>query len=792
MLDGLEGIVQIKDDVVVHGKGQQHDIRLRLVLERFRKYNVTLRPEKCKFGRPEVLWFGNIYSRQGMSPDPTKVKIIKDWPAPEDKSAVKSFLQTVQFCSTYMRMGAGETYSDVTKPLRRLTQHGVRFKWDQECQDCFEKLKVTLCSDTVMVNYDTSRSTRLYVDHGPDGVAACVTQRYDVPGKREPEWRPVTHTSRALKAAEKSYSKVEGESLGVLSGIMTNKMYLYGTKFEVVVDHRPLVSFYNSKNRSAPVRVDRHRSKLLGFRFKVKYEPGSSNPCDYGSRHSVPDRKHTRQEREELGIEDEEEDSEFAVNRLIEDNLPEAVTKEMLQQAVKDDKELRTVFEDVRVGKMSPTTTASYYSKVFEELTAWDGVLLKGEQLVIPPSLQADVIALAHEGHGGGEGLTIRLLRERVWFPRLARLTKEYVASCHPCTASVPGNAPAPITTRPMPEGPWLEVAVDFKGPIGGPRGFYLHTVIDTYSRYPEVAVVSSTSFDKLKPKLDETWARHGYPEKVIHDGGPPYNSHEWRKYAKRSGFISDLCTPEHPQSNGLVEKFNASLVKVTHAALAEKRDPKEAVQKFLMMYRSTPHSTTGKTPSQLLMNRKLRLKVPSFIPGPDSADHREAKMMNREAKLKQKSYADKHRRARERKVEVGDSVLIRQKKTTTKPPWNPDPFKVIEVKGTQIMGKRGEERKTRNVEKFKVLKERPEELRIKKREKEEEDSGDEFDLLPRGRRQQVEAEEQEQLEGQQQMEEGRAEVIQPRISSRQRRQPDRYGDEQTDQQAKEKQKSPQ
>ena len=369
---------------------------------------------KCQLGRQEVKWFGNIYSRQGMSPDPEKVVTIKNWPAQTEKSQVKSFLQTTQFCSPYMRVGQGKTYIDLTKPLRKLTNKSVRFKRDQECQHSFDALKDLLCADTVLVSFDPSRATRLYVDHGPDGLGSTIAQKYDVPGKRQPDWRPVVHHSRALKSADKGYSKVEGESLGLLSGMMIHKQYLYGCKFEAVTDHLPLLAFYNSPNRPAPVRVEQHRSKLRGFRFRLLYESGNKSPCDYGSRHPPPDHDYTKQEREEQGLEDEEEDQEHLVNRLVEDNLPPAVTMVMLKQAMQEDKMMKQLLGEVETGKASHSTKQSEFSGIFQELTANDGVLLKGDTVVIPTSLQANVIALAHEGHSGGDS-TAKILRERVW-----------------------------------------------------------------------------------------------------------------------------------------------------------------------------------------------------------------------------------------------------------------------------------------------------------------------------------------------------------------------------------------
>ena len=225
------------------------------------------------------------------------------------------------------------------------------------------------------MNYDSNRSTRLYVDHGPEGIASTVTQRYDIPGRKTPEYRPVTYSSRSLKKAEKGYSKVEGESLGVLSGIMTNKQYLYGTKFDVVVDHKPLLPLYNSPGRPAPVRVDRHKSKLLAFRYKLIYEPGSSNPSDYGSRHPVPDREHSTEEKAELGIKDEE-DLEFSVNRIIDDHLPDAVTVEVLKHQSGKDEVMQRIMEEVKTGEMSKATRDTVWGKIFEELTVANGILL--------------------------------------------------------------------------------------------------------------------------------------------------------------------------------------------------------------------------------------------------------------------------------------------------------------------------------------------------------------------------------------------------------------------------------
>ena len=132
-------------------------------------------------------------------------------------------MQTAQFCSIYIRGKGGETYSDPTKPLRELSKKGVLFKWGEKCQESFNSIKEALMGNQLMAAYDPKKATRVYVDRGPDGVAATLAQEdpsLQVGGERC--FRPVNYTSRALTEKEKRYSKVEGESLGVVFGILSN------------------------------------------------------------------------------------------------------------------------------------------------------------------------------------------------------------------------------------------------------------------------------------------------------------------------------------------------------------------------------------------------------------------------------------------------------------------------------------------------------------------------------------------------------------------------------------------
>jgi hypothetical protein len=265
------------------------------------------------------------------------------------------------------------------------------------------------------------------------------------------------------------------------------------------------------------------------------------------------------------------------------------------------------------------------------------------------------------------------------------------------------------MAIRSTPDSVWSEVQADFKGPVGG--RYYFHVVIDQLSRWPEVEIVSSTSFDKLKPALERSWALLGIPDQVTHDNGPPYNSRRWREYAKEKGFKLNPCTPEHPRANGIVERFMGVLVKTVHAAIAAGKDVQTEVQRRLLNYRNTPHPSTGKTPSEMIMLRRTKTKIPSIRRTIEPVIHKEAKQKDAETRVARKEIFDKKHKVKEQIIQPGDQVLIKQQKTTIKPPFDPTPYDVTEVKGSQVTARRGAKVRIRNMAKVKLLRKRPEHL---------------------------------------------------------------------------------
>lgn len=134
------------DDIIIIGKSfDEHLKNLRDVLERLRTANLKLSPAKCHIFKKEVKYLGHVVSQTGISADPDKIRVVQEWPEPQDKHQVRSFFG---LCTYYRKFILG--FANIAKPLTRLTEDGKDFVWDEECRTAFNCLKRALTSAPVL------------------------------------------------------------------------------------------------------------------------------------------------------------------------------------------------------------------------------------------------------------------------------------------------------------------------------------------------------------------------------------------------------------------------------------------------------------------------------------------------------------------------------------------------------------------------------------------------------------------------------------------------------------------
>ena len=162
-----------------------------------------------------------------------------------------------------------------------------------------------------------------------------------------------------------------------------------------------------------------------------------------------------------------------------------------------------------------------------------------------------------------------------------------------------------------FPSAPWQHLAADLLGPL--PSGDYIFVVVDYYSRFFEMEFTKSITTEKIVSLMSKMFVTHGLPCSLRTDNGPQFISDHFKGYLKKNGIEHRRTTPLWPQANGEIERQNRTILKRLRISQAEGRDWRSQMDDFLMMYRCTPHSTTGVSPAELLFDRKIRTKLPQL-----------------------------------------------------------------------------------------------------------------------------------------------------------------------------------
>ena len=344
-------------------------------------------------------------------------------------------------------------------------------------------------------------------------------------------------------------------------------------------------------------------------------------------------------------------------------------------------------------------------------------IILRGTQIVVPTSIQTRVVQLAHEGHLGCEKVKSRI-RQSFWFPGIDAKVTKYIATCRACAVNKPKERHPPLKMQAMPEECWTVIAADFCGPT--PSNTYLLLVVDEHSRFPFVVEVNSTGHASTIKGLTTLFSMFGIPKTVKTDNGPPFNGKDFAEFLGTYGVRHQRSTPLWPEANGMVERFVRTVKKALRTSVAEGENWKAILPDFLLAYRNTPHASTGVSPAQLFLGRKLRDKL-SLSTGriqPESDPANIVKLaMNQDAKHKlyNKSYGDKNRHVSPRTVKEGDKVFVRpdKKPTSFAPRYDPQPYTVTEVRGTAVTAARDDKSLTRNVSWFTPAEVQPEENQL-------------------------------------------------------------------------------
>ena len=628
LFEGIEGVLTYQDDLICWASTEEeHDRRLKAIMERAQEVGLKFNFNKCQFKMPELVFLGHSLSKEGIKANKEKVIAIDNMPTPTNKQELQRFLGLVTYFGKFI-----PNLSSITEVLRKLLEKNVAWHWYEVQQEAVNELKKCLMGKTVLKYFDPKKSVRLSVDASQSGLGAVILQEH------EEGWAPVAYASRALTSAERSYAQIEKETLAIVFGCERFSQYVYGQKaVKIDTDHKALEAIFEKPLSSCPPRIQRFLLRLQRYDLRVKYTPGKYM--------FVPDALSRAYLETKIKPEIDESDMCCYVDMIVS-NLPITESKcEEFKRVIEQDETMQCLKSAILCGwpsqKSCPSEIMPFWTYQ-EELTVVDGLIMRGERIVVPKVLRPEMLKRIHEGHMGIEKCKIRA-REVLFWPGMSSQINDMVSRCSTCCEYRSKQQKEPMVLSPLPTMPWQRVASDlFKL-----ENLDYLVVVDYYSRYPEIALLKDTTSSTVITHMKSIFARHGIPSELMSDNGPQYSSELFKLFAQEWEFRHTTSSPKFPQANGLAERTVQTVKNLIKKAIKNGKDPYMAI----LEYRNSPMGDGLESPAKLLMGRRLNTKLPCI----DKLTVSE-KMQNKQSY--QKKYFDLGSKELEG-LETGDTVRI-------------------------------------------------------------------------------------------------------------------------------------
>jgi len=605
ILRDLENVFCFIDDILVKGINFDDCVeKTKLVLHKLNEYNVRLNLQKCTWFVPEVNYLGYVITGDGRKPNPDKVMQILEMATPTSAKQVSTFLGMLSFNSVFC-----PNLSTVVKPLRHLTEKNVPFTWSPECQKSFDDAKKLLSSDSVLMHFDPKLPIGVSADASPVGLGGCLYHVVEINGvKRE---RPVIFVSCTLTPTQQAYAQIDREAFALVFVVTRLRKFLWARKFTLCTDNQPIAHIFNP-GKGVPIQAA-HRLQhwaviLQGFQYTL---------C-----HRKSELMATVDALSRLPSKETFEDN-ISVNFVSPQELPINVSV-CSTETVKDpvmNKVMSLVYSGWYGTKPTDEALRQYFN-VRNDLSILQKCLMIGNRICVPPTLRKAVLQMLHNGHPGIVRMKA-LARMYVWWPGMS---EEIELFCNQCNSCAVVNIKESKVFVPWPEAKhaFERVHIDFFELTK--VNFFIYA--DSYSKWLHVQRMSSTDCVSVITVLMSIFANVGYPKKLVADNGPPFCAEDFVAFLTKCDIVLLHSPPYSPASNGQAERSvqiakkalkkmfldvpstQSSSTEVLYNSVADQH-----VSSFLLTYRNTPTTTTGKTPNELIFSFRPRNPLSGLLP---------------------------------------------------------------------------------------------------------------------------------------------------------------------------------
>lgn len=641
VLRGLQNsicLVYLDDIVVFSTSLQEHIINLEKVFQRLRESNFKIQMDKSEFLKLETAYLGHIISNEGIKPNPDKIKAIQSYPIPKTPKEIKQFLGLIGYYRKFI-----PDFARVTKPMTQCLKKGRKVTLDSEYTKCFELCKSLLTNDPILQYPDFNKEFILTTDASNVAIGAVLSQGTVGSDK------PISYASRTLNESELNYSTIEKELLAIVWATKYFRPYLFGRKFKIYTDHRPLQWVMSLKEPNA--RLTRWRLKLSEYDFEVIYKKGKLNTnADALSRVEIhneeissiavnPTNKepslsgsstatvHTNSENPilEIPITDDPLNKfhrqirlsivgdikrrpvitkPFDTHTRISIQLSESNLENDLVNAIKEYVNPKVKTALLITPPLALYTIIPILQDKFRS-SAMNLVLAKTEVENIKEYLrQQDIIRLYHDGKTNHRGINecYLALSRRYYWPKMREQITKFISDCTICGQAKYDRQPikqqfniVPPATKP------LEIVhMDL---FTTDNEKYL-TFVDVFSKYAQAYHLRDGTALSIIQALLIFATHHGLPLTIVTDNGTEFTNQMFSEFTKLHKIIHHKTLAHSPNDNGIIERFHSTLLEhLRILRLQRKNEPAvNLIPYALLAYNSSVHSFTKCRPFDLLL----------------------------------------------------------------------------------------------------------------------------------------------------------------------------------------------
>ncbi|BES98482.1 Hypothetical protein NTJ_11291 [Nesidiocoris tenuis] len=383
--DGIEGVVVYFDDVIVAAESEEkHDKLLKEVMEKAKQFGVKFNKSKMQFKQKSVKYVGLIFSSEGVSADPKTKSAVINMPD-QNVAEVQTILGMCSYLSEFV-----PHLADITTPLRRFIRKDAEWKWQIEHRMAIKKIKSILSNPPVLGIFDPKKDLTMYVDASSTRLGCVLIQ----------EGRPIAYASKSLTDTETQYAQIEKEMMSIWFGCSRFHQYVDGARVTVFTDHKPLLAIFKKELCDVTSRLQRYKLGLLKYDIDLRFVPGKKNLlADPLSRLYIEDMEPLQSKVQlvhgvVIGPEHSLQVSQEKLDKLRSETISDPVLSRVIRH-------YKLGWPKLSQPEIDECPFLLRYYKLQDDIQTCDDIILFGNRVVIPSSMQNEILGILHAGHTG-------------------------------------------------------------------------------------------------------------------------------------------------------------------------------------------------------------------------------------------------------------------------------------------------------------------------------------------------------------------------------------------------------